>query len=81
MGIAAPQFNRMETTMTKSKVAAVALTALTLAGSLVEDPPRHIPVWAGHFIQNLTIERTPVTCASGYRMPVPLGCQIDVYTG
>ena len=79
MGIAAPQFNRMETTMTKSKVAAVALTALTLG--LVEDPPRHVPVWAGHFIQNLTIERTPVTCASGYRMPVPLGCQIDVYTG
>jgi predicted DNA-binding protein with PD1-like motif len=37
MGIAAttpPQFNRMETTMTKSKITAVALTALTLAGSL-----------------------------------------------
>jgi hypothetical protein len=30
-----PQFNRMETTMTKSKITAVALTALTLAGSLV----------------------------------------------
>ena len=38
MGIAAltpPQFNRMETIMTKSKITAVALTALTLAGSLV----------------------------------------------
>ena len=37
MGIAAatpPQFNRMETTVTKSKITAVALTALTLAGSL-----------------------------------------------
>jgi hypothetical protein len=37
MGIAAstpPQFNRLETTMTKSKITAVALTALTLAGSL-----------------------------------------------
>jgi len=37
MGIAAstpPQINRMETTMTKSKITAVALTALTLAGSL-----------------------------------------------
>ena len=37
MGIAAvtpPQFNRMETTMTKSKITAVALIALTLAGSL-----------------------------------------------
>lgn len=37
MGIAAltpPQFNRMKTTMTKAKITAVALTALTLAGSL-----------------------------------------------
>ena len=37
MGIAAstlPQINRMETTMTKSKITAVALTALTLADRL-----------------------------------------------
>jgi NhaP-type Na+/H+ or K+/H+ antiporter len=29
-----PEFNRMETTMTKSKITAVTLTALTLAGTL-----------------------------------------------
>jgi heme A synthase len=34
-GLTPPQFNRMETTMTKSRITAVALTALTLAGSLV----------------------------------------------
>ena len=38
------KFNRMETTMTKSKITAVALTALTLAGSLAATSGHKIAV-------------------------------------